>query len=333
MPTRVIRDGCVDSERVDALSYGAEVFYKRLWMIVDDYGRFEYDPVVILAKTFPRRVGKITPEQIQVWMQECIYGDEPLVLIYDDGGRKKYLEVAGFGQRIRLNGQGEPTSLSKCPYPPGKCLDDYLPQSAAKRGGARRTAADGGEARRNSATRARSTPPSPSSSTSKEGSAEGNQLHLWDDMVAAADQAQMVYAEAELEELREEVWGKLPEADQQAAVNGVAERLQNEEYINPGFVPGLDTYLRKRRWERPLRPVKLTSEQERILKRRETSSFRDRAGPELGPQPVLSVQEQIDALRVNLETFRELGLTTQVAQLEEQIRVLEGRLHVATKAS
>ena len=44
MPNRIIREGHLDSERVDQLSEQAENFYSRLRLVVDDYGRFEYSP-------------------------------------------------------------------------------------------------------------------------------------------------------------------------------------------------------------------------------------------------------------------------------------------------
>ena len=65
MPNRIVREGCLDSERVDALSEQAENFYKRLWNVVDDYGRFEVDPVVLLSRTYPRRVNRYTPEMVE----------------------------------------------------------------------------------------------------------------------------------------------------------------------------------------------------------------------------------------------------------------------------
>jgi hypothetical protein len=145
MPTRVIRDGCLDSERIEALSLGAEVFYKRLWMIVDDFGRYEYSPVVLLSKTFPRRVREYTEQQIEKWMCECstpIRPDtQPLVVLYRVGF-KIYLQITDFGQRIR------PDTQSKWPAPNG----DFVLLSHA----APLFADFCGESPRDSASRARS---------------------------------------------------------------------------------------------------------------------------------------------------------------------------------
>ena len=40
MPSRIIRDGILTSERINALTERAELFYRRLMSVVDDYGRF-----------------------------------------------------------------------------------------------------------------------------------------------------------------------------------------------------------------------------------------------------------------------------------------------------
>lgn len=124
MPDRIIRAGCLDSERLDALSESTENFYKRLLNIVDDYGRFEYDALIILSRTYPRRINRITPEMVDNWLKECSKGPEPLVTLYTIG-RKRFLQVNDFRQRER--------SPSKCPPPPGvvdrlarKVLDGQL---------------------------------------------------------------------------------------------------------------------------------------------------------------------------------------------------------------
>jgi hypothetical protein len=39
MPSRLLREGILDSEAVNALSFAAEVFYRRLMSVVDDFGR------------------------------------------------------------------------------------------------------------------------------------------------------------------------------------------------------------------------------------------------------------------------------------------------------
>lgn len=116
MPDRILRAGCLDSERVDALSEMAENYFKRVLNIVDDYGRFEYDPLIILLRTYPRRMQRYTVQMVEDWTKECTKGEEPLITLYRIG-RKRYLQVNQFRQRRR--------SKSKCPPPPG--VIDQLP--------------------------------------------------------------------------------------------------------------------------------------------------------------------------------------------------------------
>src|ERR1035441_6816179 len=127
MPSRIIRDGCLDSKRVDTLSEQAENFYKRLWMVVDDYGRFEYDPIILLAKTYPRRIARYTIEQVEGWMAECTAGPAPLVICYQIGG-KEYLQVQDFGQRIRQDKNGVQVP-GRYPSPP--CGDSPLKSASS----------------------------------------------------------------------------------------------------------------------------------------------------------------------------------------------------------
>jgi hypothetical protein len=121
LPNRYLRSEILDSNRVDALSESAEIFYRRLMSVVDDYGRYEADWRVLRAKLYPRRVDSITREQIEAWLTECarvIEGeDEPLVSVYQVG-RKKYLQINNFGQRIR--------SESRFPEPPARERETVL---------------------------------------------------------------------------------------------------------------------------------------------------------------------------------------------------------------
>ena len=114
MPNRLLRAEILDSDRVDALSAEAEVFYRRLMSVVDDFGRFHADWRVLRSNLFPLRAEQIAKEQIENWLRECtqiIDGeDEPLVTLYQDG-RKKLLELNNFGQRLR-------SKKSKFPAPP-----------------------------------------------------------------------------------------------------------------------------------------------------------------------------------------------------------------------
>lgn len=88
MPNRILRDGILESELVDKLDWPAEVFYRRLMSVVDDFGRFSADPVILRAKCYPRRVDEVTTAQVSGWLVECAAAE--LIELYEVEG-KKYL--------------------------------------------------------------------------------------------------------------------------------------------------------------------------------------------------------------------------------------------------
>lgn len=71
MPNRILREGINASESVDLLSVQAEVFYRRLMSVVDDFGRFEAHLVLLKAACFPLRVGRVREADISRWIAEC----------------------------------------------------------------------------------------------------------------------------------------------------------------------------------------------------------------------------------------------------------------------
>lgn len=107
MPSRVLRDGILTSERVDALSERAELFYRRLMSVVDDYGRFHANPTLLRSACYPLKVDSVKDDSIKKHLAEA--SGAGLIVLYTVGG-KEYLEIQDFGQRIQ--------SKSKFPEPP-----------------------------------------------------------------------------------------------------------------------------------------------------------------------------------------------------------------------
>lgn len=110
MPNRILRDAILTSERVASLDWAAEVFYRRLHSIVDDYGRHEAGQQLLRAKCYPLQTDSVRVADIARWMAAC--QKSGLILVYGANG-KQYLEVCSFGQQIR--------SASKCPAPDINC--------------------------------------------------------------------------------------------------------------------------------------------------------------------------------------------------------------------
>lgn len=120
MPVRMIREGILTSRKVCALTFGAEVFYRRLMSIADDFGRYQADTLELLSKLYAMHmVAEDTPEKprpadIERWLLECV--KVGLIVVYEVAGRR-YLEIASFGQQLRAK-------KSKFPEPPanaGEC--------------------------------------------------------------------------------------------------------------------------------------------------------------------------------------------------------------------
>ena len=107
MPTRLIREGIISSERVDQLDAGGEVFYRRLLNKVDDHGLYDGRPSILRANLFPLRVDRVREADISRWMAACQKAG--LIVLYENGG-KPYLMV--------LNTEWDKRSKPKYPLPP-----------------------------------------------------------------------------------------------------------------------------------------------------------------------------------------------------------------------
>jgi hypothetical protein len=119
MPSRILREGILTSRPISNLSEEAELFYRRLMSVVDDYGRFEDDPEVLLLRCFPFRLRDWNIERVERCIAEvsqmrctCVADDtqmsSTLLTRYCVAGRK-YLQINNFRQTTRAK--------SKCPDP------------------------------------------------------------------------------------------------------------------------------------------------------------------------------------------------------------------------
>lgn len=106
MPNRILREGILSSSRVDRLSDGGEIFYRRLHSVVDDYGRHECHPELLRTKCYPLRVDRVRAKNIISWLEEC---EKAALLVVYRFGSKTYLQLLDWRQQVR--------SESKCPAP------------------------------------------------------------------------------------------------------------------------------------------------------------------------------------------------------------------------
>ncbi len=89
----------------------AELFYRRLMSVVDDFGRYYAKPSLLLSDCFPIRPSWADEGTLSLWVAECDNADLIRTYLVDS---TPYLEVLNFGQRLK------PDQRSKFPAFPGK---------------------------------------------------------------------------------------------------------------------------------------------------------------------------------------------------------------------
>lgn len=97
MPTRIIRDGILTSERINALSANAELFYRRLMSVADDHGRYSANPTLLRASCYPLKLDSVKEDSIKKHLAEC--RDAGLIVLYTVDN-KQFLQMVDFGQRV-----------------------------------------------------------------------------------------------------------------------------------------------------------------------------------------------------------------------------------------
>ena len=86
MPTRLIREGILTSDRVDRLDAAEEVFYRRLMSKVDDHGLFDGRTSVLRASLFPLRLDRVREADISRWLAACQKAG--LIVLYEAEGKQ-----------------------------------------------------------------------------------------------------------------------------------------------------------------------------------------------------------------------------------------------------
>jgi hypothetical protein len=107
MPTRLLREGILDSERVDRLDAPAEVFYRRLMSKVDDFGLFDARLAMLRSSLFALRVDRVREADIARWIAACEKAG--VIALYEHGGKP-------YGQMLDTKWQVR--SEPKHPLPP-----------------------------------------------------------------------------------------------------------------------------------------------------------------------------------------------------------------------
>jgi hypothetical protein len=293
LPSRILRDGIIDSDRVNRLSPLAELFYRRLMSKVDDYGRIEFQPRVLLAKVFPLQLDRITVNEIADWVRECEQCDpqddpEPLIFSYCIGS-KKYLQINNFQQRIR--------GKSKCPEPPPSVdrtppsvdrtppsvdrtppsVDRTPPSVDRTPPSVDRTPPPSARATNTHTPSATHTPSNSHSNSSSEVVSKKN-THISPDLngwgifrdVYTLTGKELIDSDFDSKHHGAKcfcpfcLWKQLDISDQLACVKGLRRDIEQHKYSGPEFWPKPKKYLTDREWERKPQPRKKKSLAERI---------------------------------------------------------------------
>lgn len=99
------------SPRVNILTPQAELFYRRLMSVVDDYGRYFANPTLLRAACYPFQIDRVKEDSISKHLAECI--DARLIVPYTVAGTA-YLQLLDTRQQIRAK--------SKFPQPPDSLI-------------------------------------------------------------------------------------------------------------------------------------------------------------------------------------------------------------------
>jgi len=115
MPTRYLKPGVKDSDRINGLSAPAENLFYRLLVTVDDFGRFDARSTMVKSHCYPIKEA-VTPQICEDLLAELARAD--LVTLYRSGG-KSYLQLSKWDNKPRA-------TESKCPPIPA----DYINPNA-----------------------------------------------------------------------------------------------------------------------------------------------------------------------------------------------------------
>lgn len=102
----MLRDGILRSKKIASLDPMAELFYRRLMSVADDFGRYYAEPALLLSDCFPIRPSWADENGVVGWLEACRTCG--LIQVYEVNGTA-FLEIQNFGQRTR------PGQVSKFP--------------------------------------------------------------------------------------------------------------------------------------------------------------------------------------------------------------------------
>ncbi len=119
MPNRIIKESICTSDTIDNLTWFEEVFFYRLIVNCDDYGRCDARPAILKAKLFPLK--SVTDKQVKDTLNKL--STVGIALVYEHD-HKPFLQLKTWNDHQRIRAK-----VSRYPSPSGKnvAYDDGLP--------------------------------------------------------------------------------------------------------------------------------------------------------------------------------------------------------------
>ncbi len=143
MPTRVVRGEILTSKSLARVSIGAELLFRNLIALADDYGRYDGDPEIIAAHAYPRR-RSITTSDVEGWLEELTTADQdgrgPVEMYSVDG--RCYLRLVNWELH---RGKSRRGAASRWPQPPEMSCEEEAKPSAEIHGDPRGSAGTPGD--------------------------------------------------------------------------------------------------------------------------------------------------------------------------------------------
>jgi hypothetical protein len=113
VPNRILKDSVCTSDNLDHLTAEQEVFWYRLLVQCDDYGRMDARPAILRARCYPLRLGTVSEQDVADWLTALVASD--LVRVYEVAG-KPYLQVTTWDRHQQVRAK-------RSKYPPMIAVD------------------------------------------------------------------------------------------------------------------------------------------------------------------------------------------------------------------
>ncbi len=119
MPNRIIKESINESRGLTSCSFFAQDLYKRLLTYADDYGRFNADPQIMVARLYPRELSVVSIDDLIDGLIELVGVGK--IQFYTAKPRKEiYGCFPNWGEHQRLR-----ESKVKCPDPDDTTVNDW----------------------------------------------------------------------------------------------------------------------------------------------------------------------------------------------------------------